>query len=59
MNTLIGILLVTSLLILVGFSFFAAFHFCDDDIPSKIFLISLGVIALVVTVVVAIAFMKV
>lgn len=54
---LITILLVAALLVLVAFCFFAAFHYSADDKPTKIFLISMGVFTLVMTVVIAIGLM--
>ena len=53
-NILIATLLSGSVLILSAFAFFSAFRYMDrkDELPERIFFISLGVFAFIVAVII-------
>ena len=48
---MISIVLGMALLLLAMFAVFAAFHYCDDSKHEKVFLIIVGVFALVIAIV--------
>ena len=48
LKILIAFCVESSLLVIVSFAFFAANHYCNDDKAEKVFILSLGILGILV-----------